>query len=180
MDLNDVPISGNVHMLREILRQELNFKGFVVSDAFAVGSLVTQGFAKNEKDAALRGATAGVNMDMGSATYLEQMKSLLDTDKDKDKDKAQLTTSQLDDLVRPILAAKYHLGLFEHPYADATEQTHSEMVRKHRQIARTAAERSVVLLRNEGSLLPLAKTARRIAVIGPLGNNKAKMNGPGA
>ena len=128
MDLNDVPISGNVHMLREILRQELNFKGFVVSDAFAVGSLVTQGFAKNEKDAALRGATAGVNMDMGSATYLEQMKSLLDTDKDKDKDKAQLTTSQLDDLVRPILAAKYHLGLFEHPYADATEQTHSEMV----------------------------------------------------
>src|ERR1700722_5078922 len=170
MDLNDVPISGNVHMLREILRQELNFKGFVVSDAFAVGSLVTQGFAKNEKDAALRGATAGVNMDMGSATYLDQMKSLLDS--------GQLTTSQLDDLVRPILAAKYHLGLFEHPYADATEQTHSEMVAKHRQVARTAAERSVVLLRNEGSLLPLAKTARRIAVIGPLGNNKGEMNGP--
>jgi beta-glucosidase len=176
MDLNDVPISGNVHMLRDILRQELNFKGFVVSDAFAVGSLVTQGFAKNAKDAALRGATAGVNMDMGSATYLEQMKSLLDTDKDKDK--AQLTASQLDDLVRPILAAKYHLGLFEHPYADATEQTHSEMVAKHRQIARAAVERSAVLLRNEGSLLPLAKTARRIAVIGPLGNNKAEMNGP--
>ena len=84
-----------------------------MSDAFAVGSLVTQGFAENDKDAALRGATAGVNMDMGSTTYLEQMKSLLD--------KGQLTASQLDDLVRPILAAKYHLGLFEHPYADATE-----------------------------------------------------------
>ena len=170
MDLNNVPASGNVHLLRDILRKELDFKGFVVSDAFAVGNLVAQGFARNSNDAALRGATAGVNMDMGSATYLEQMKSLLD--------KGQLTASQVDDLVRPILVAKFHLGLFEHPYADATEQTHSEMLAKHRQTARTAAARSAVLLRNEGGLLPLAKTARRIAVIGPLGNNKGEMNGP--
>ncbi|HYK50161.1 MAG TPA: glycoside hydrolase family 3 C-terminal domain-containing protein, partial [Terriglobales bacterium] len=90
----------------------------------------------------------------------------------------QLTASQLDDLVRPILAAKYHLGLFEHPYVDATDETHSDMVAKHRQIARAATERSAVLLRNEGALLPLAKTARRIAVIGPLGNTKGEMNGP--
>jgi beta-glucosidase len=170
MDLNDVPASGNAHLLQDILRRQLGFKGFVVSDAFAVGSLVTQGFAENPSDAALRGATAGVNMDMGSATYLENMKSLLD--------KGQLTPSQLDGLVRPILAAKFHLGLFEHPYADATEQTHAEMLAKHREAARTAAERSVVLLRNEGALLPLSKTARRIAVIGPLANNKADMNGP--
>ena len=170
MDLNDVPASGNVHLLRDILRTELGFKGFVVSDAFAVGSLVTQGFARDSTDAALRGATAGVNMDMGSATYLEHMKSLLD--------QGQLTLTQLDDLVRPILAAKYRLGLFENPYADATEQTHAEMLAKHRQIARTAATRSVVLLRNEGGLLPLAKTTKRIAVIGPLGNSKGDMNGP--
>ncbi len=170
MDLNNVPASGNVHLLQEILRKQLNFKGFVVSDAFAVGSLVTQGFAENAKDAARRGATAGVNMDMGSATYLEQMKSLVD--------EGQLTESQLDDLVRPILAAKYRLGLFENPYADATEQTHSEMLAKHRQAARTAAARSAVLLRNEGALLPLAKNVKRIAVIGPLGNSKGHMNGP--
>ena len=170
MDLNDVPASGNVHLLKDILRGELGFKGFVVSDAFAVGSLVTQGFAQDGRDAALRGATAGVNMDMGSATYLEQMKSLVE--------KGQITPAQLDDLVRPILAAKFHLGLFEHPYADATEQTHAEMLAKHRQAARTAAERSVVLLRNEGSLLPLPKTTKRIAVIGPLGNSKGDMNGP--
>jgi len=97
MDLNDVPASGNIHLLRDILRTELGFKGFVVSDAFAVGSLVTQGFARDSTDAALRGATAGVNMDMGSATYLERMKSLLD--------QGQLTLTQLDDLVRPILVA---------------------------------------------------------------------------
>jgi beta-glucosidase len=170
MDLNDVPASGNVHLLQDILRAELGFKGFVVSDAFAVGNLVTQGLARDGTDAALRGATAGVNMDMGSATYLEHMKSLLDQGK--------LTLAQLDDLVRPILAAKYHLGLFDHPYADATEQTHAEMLAKHRQAARTAATRSVVLLRNEGGLLPLAKTTKRIAVIGPLGNSKDDMNGP--
>ena len=170
MDLNDVPASGNIHLLRDILRTELGFKGFVVSDAFAVGSLVTQGFARDSTDAALRGATAGVNMDMGSATYLERMKFLLD--------QGQLTLTQLDDLVRPILVAKYRLGLFENPYADATEQTHAEMLSKHRQIARTAATRSVVLLRNEGDLLPLAKTTKRIAVIGPLGNSKGDMNGP--
>jgi len=170
MDLNDVPASGNVHLLRETLRDELGFKGFVVSDAFAVGSLVTQGFAQNSSDAALRGATAGVNMDMGSATYLEQMQSLLAQGK--------MTPAQLDDLARPILAAKYHLGLFEHPYADATDQTHAEMLAKHRQAARMAEERSVVLLRNEGALLPLPKTIKRIAVIGPLGNSKGDMNGP--
>ncbi|MGC1295113.1 MAG: beta-glucosidase BglX [Alloacidobacterium sp.] len=170
MDLNDVPASGNVHLLKDILRDEFGFKGFVVSDALAVGSLVTQGFARDGSDAALRGATAGVNMDMGSATYLEQMKSLVD--------KGQLTPSQLDDLVRPILAAKFHLGLFEHPYADATDQTHAEMLAKHREVARRAAERSVVLLRNEGALLPLSKTTKQIAVIGPLGNSKGDMNGP--
>jgi beta-glucosidase len=100
MDLNNVPASGNVHMLQDILRKELNFQGFVVSDAFAVGRLVTQGFAQNGKDAALLGA-----------------------------------------------------------------------------IARTAAARSVVLLRNEGGLLPLAKTTRWVAVIGPLGNSKGDMHG---
>lgn len=170
MDLNNVPASGNVHLLQDLLRKELGFKGFVVSDAFAVGSLVTQGFAQNGQDAALRGASAGVNMDMGSATYLEQMKTLIDNGK--------ITASQLDDLVRPILAAKYHLGLFDHPYADATDQTHAEMLAQHRQAARTAAARTAVLLRNEGSLLPIARSTRKIAVIGPLGNTKGDLNGP--
>ena len=170
MDLNDVPAAGNVHLLQDLLRDELHFQGFIVSDAFAVGNLVIQGFARDGKDAALRGAAAGVNMDMGSATYLEQMKLLID--------KGQVSVSQLDDLVRPILAVKYHLGLFEKPYADATDQTHAEMLARHRQAARRAAARSAVLLRNEGGLLPLAKTTKRVAVIGPFANNKEDMTGP--
>ena len=165
-----MPASGNVHLLQDLLRDELHFKGFVVSDAFAVGSLVTQGFARDGRDAAVRASTAGVNMDMGSATYLEQLKYLID--------KGQVSVSRLDDMVRPILAAKYRLGLFEHPYADATDQTHAEMLAKHRQAARKAAARSAVLLRNEGGLLPLSKAARRVAVIGPFANNQGDLTGP--
>ncbi len=170
MDLNDVPASGNVHLLQDLLRNELKFKGFVVSDAFAVGSLVTQGYARNPHEAALRGLQAGVNMDMGSATYLDNAKSLLD--------QGAITPAQLDDMVRPILAAKYHLGLFEHPYPDATDQTHADMLLKHRSAARQAAARTAVLLRNEGSLLPLAETTKHIAVIGPLGDARGDMLGP--
>src|SRR5271156_864860 len=78
MDLNDVPAAGNVHLLQDLLRNELRFQGFIVSDAFSVGSLVTQGFARDRMDAASRAVAAGVNMDMGSATYLEQLKLLID------------------------------------------------------------------------------------------------------
>ncbi|MBB5059163.1 beta-glucosidase [Granulicella aggregans] len=170
MDLNDVPAAGNIHLLHDLLREQMGFKGFVVSDAFAVGSLVTQGFAKDRLDAAGRGAAAGVNMDMGSGTYLENLKKLVDAGK--------VSQAQLDELVRPILAAKYHLGLFEHPYADATDGTHVEMLAKHRAAERTAAARTAVLLRNEGGVLPLSKSVKKVAVIGPLGNSGADMNGP--
>ncbi len=170
MDLNDVPASGNTHLLSDILRKQLGFKGFIVSDAFAVGNMVTQGSAKDPADAALRAATAGLNMDMGSATYLERMKALIAS--------GAITPAQLDTLVRPILVAKYHLGLFEHPFADGDDQTHAQMLAKHRELARVAAQRSTVLLRNEGGLLPLAKSTQRIAVIGPLGNAAGDMNGP--
>jgi len=170
MDLNNVPASANPHLLQDILRKQFDFKGFVVSDAFAVASLVTQGFAKDREDAALRSFSATLNMDMGSETYVENLKALLD--------KGQFASAQLDDLVRPILEAKYHLGLFENPYADATDQTHAEMLAKHRRAARTAAARSAVLLRNESGLLPLSKATKRIAVIGPLADAKADMLGP--
>jgi len=170
MDLNSVPASGNVHLLRQTLRDQLGFKGFVVSDAFAISRMIIQGFAKDRADAAARGIAAGVNMDMGSGTYLENLKQSLK--------QGTVTPAQIDDLARPILAAKYHLGLFEQPYADATDKTHQEMLAAHRAAARTAAARTAVLLRNEGNLLPLAKSTQHIAVIGPLGDAAYEMNGP--
>jgi beta-glucosidase len=170
MDLNDVPATGNQHLLQDILRKDWGFKGFVVSDSGAVGDLVTHGFAKDAQDAARRASLAGVNMDMGSETYVDHMKQLVD-------EKA-VSMHQLDDLVRPILVAKYRLGLFEHPYAAATESRHADMLAAHRSLARLAAAEATVLLRNEGNLLPLSKSLKSIAVIGPLADSKIDVNGP--
>lgn len=170
MDLNDVPATGNTHLLQDILRDEWHFKGFVVSDAFAVADLQTHGFARDAKDAARRAALAGVNMDMGSGTYLSHLKELLND--------GTISEAQLNNLVRPILIEKYRIGLFDHPYATATAQTYQQMLEKHRPLARLAAQRSAVLLRNQGNLLPLSKLLHSVAVIGPLGNSKFDINGP--
>jgi len=170
MDLNDVPATGNRHLLQEILRKDWGFEGFVVSDSGAVGDLVTRGFAKDPEDAARRAALAGVNMDMGSETYIDHMKQLVD--------EGTISMHQLDDLVRPILVAKYRLGLFEHPYTDPSESRHADRLAAHRHLARLAAAAATVLLRNEGNLLPLSKSLKSIAVIGPLADSKIDVNGP--
>ena len=110
MDLNGVPATGNRFLLKEVLRDKWGFKGFVVSDAFAVRDLVTHGFASDAEDAAYRAFSAGVNMDMGSRTYEDNLQKLV-------KD-GRLKESQIDEMVKPILAAKIRLGLFENPYVD--------------------------------------------------------------
>src|SRR6476646_2656150 len=110
MDLNDVPASGNRWLLHDILRQEWGFKGFVVSDAFAVGKLETHGYARDPKDAAYKAITAGVDMDMASLTYIRNLPRLVASGKVKE--------AQLDAAVLPILEAKYQLGLFDDPYVD--------------------------------------------------------------
>ncbi len=172
MDLNDVPATGNAFLLQDVLRHAWGFQGFVVSDAFAVADLATHGFAKDPEDAAFRAFTAGVNMDMGSRTYARNLAHLLST--------GRITGAQLDAAVRPILAAKIRLGLFEAPYVDEAATASIFNAAPHRELARTAAQRSAVLLRNEGSLLPLQRNISSIAVIGPLGNSQIDVRGPWA
>ena len=170
MDLNDVPATGNTHLLQEILRKEMNFKGFVVSDAHAIGDLETHGYARDAEDAAVKAFRAGVSMDMDSRVYLLHLKRLIE--------KGQITEAELDNLVRPLLVAKYRVGLFEHPYASAGPETYGQMLVAHRLQSRKTAEASAVLLRNEANVLPLSKNLKRIAVLGPLADSKADMNGP--
>lgn len=169
MDLNDVPASGNRFLLRQVLREEWGFAGFVVSDAFAVANMVIQGHARDRRDAALRGLKAGVNMDMSSYTYTENAADLVAA--------GELTEAEIEDLVRPILALKVKLGLFEQPYVD--EGLLAQVVARpdHRQAARWAAQRSMVLLKNEGGLLPLAKDLKKVAVIGPLADSMEATEG---
>ncbi|QOY91235.1 beta-glucosidase BglX [Paludibaculum fermentans] len=168
MDLNDVPATGNSFLLQDVLRKTWKFQGFVVSDANSIGDLVTHGFARDRKDAAFRAFTAGVNMDMASGTYNENLLALVKA--------GRITEAQVEQAVRPILAAKYQLGLFDHPYVDEERSKAVVGAAEYRPIAREAAQRTAVLLRNEGGLLPLSKDAvKSIAVIGPLADAKRDM-----
>ncbi len=169
MDLNNVPASGNRWLLSDVLRDEWGFDGFVVSDAMAVGNLVIQGYARDGRDAAFRALSAGLNMDMASSIYLQNLESLVED--------GTLKESVLDAAVRPILALKIRMGLFENPYVDEILLEKVVAIPEHRQASRLAAQRSMVLLRNEGGLLPLAKDLKNVAVIGPLADSMEATEG---
>ncbi len=169
MDLNDVPATGNRWLLRDILRGEWGFQGFVVSDAFAVFNLIIQGFARDGRDAAFRALSAGLDVDMASNTYLDHLAGLVEA--------GTSPMEILDASVRAILTIKVRMGLFEQPYTDEGRLEQVIALPEHRAEARRAAQRSMVLLRNEGQLLPLAKTLTKLAVIGPLADSREATEG---
>ena len=167
MDLNDVPATGNRWLLHDVLRGDWRFQGFVVSDANAVKSLVVHGFAKDLPDAAVLALDAGVDMEMaiGTTAYSQNLAAAISSGK--------VTVQQIEEADRAILGMKVRLGLFEHPYVDEARAARVLASPEHRTAARVAAERSAVLLRNEGRLLPLGKTAyAKIAVVGPLADSQ--------
>jgi beta-glucosidase len=169
MDLNDVPATGNKWLLTDILRNDWGFKGFVVSDAFAVGSLVTHGFARDGEDAALKAFTAGLNMDMASQTYTRNLAKLsLD---------GKVSDTKLDAMVLPILETKFELGLFDHPYVDESKVEPTLTRPEGPALERKLAGRSMVLLKNENHTLPLEKSIRKVAVIGALADSTRDIEG---
>lgn len=168
MDLNDIPASGNHWLLHDVLHDAWNFQGFVVSDAFAVRSLRTHGYASDLQDAAHKAFTAGLNMDMASATYLKYLPIELQ--------QKHISMQQIDEAVLPILEIKIRMGLFEHPYVDESRIEATLNDPSHQEATRHAAQQSMVLLRNEGAALPLDKrNVHSIAVIGPLANAEADL-----
>jgi beta-glucosidase len=169
MDLNEVPATGNHWLLTDVLRKEWGFQGLVLSDAFAVGSLVTHGYARDGEDAAYKAITAGLNMDMASLTYSHNLAKLV-------KD-GRVSEKYLDEMVLPILEAKYDLGLFEHPYADESKVDAVLSRPEGLALERKLASRSMVLLRNENRTLPLSKSLKKVAVIGPLADSKQEIEG---
>lgn len=169
MDLNDVPASGNRWLLRDVLRRDLGFRGFVISDAWAVGSLTDHGYARDPQDAAYRGLVAGVNMDMDSQTYLQHAAELVESGK--------LPVAVVDQLVREVLAVKIRMRLFENPYGDPPNKEKVLSDPEHRAATRVAAGRSMVLLRNENGALPLKKSLGSIALIGPLADSTEEIKG---
>lgn len=171
MDLNGVPASGNHRLLTDILREELGFDGFVVSDNNAVKSLVTQHFASSTLDAAARAVTAGLDMEM--CLTEPAFRSLPEAVAE-----GLVREDQIDAAVRRVLTAKFRLGLFEAPYVDEAAAPGVLADASHRDLARTSAERTIVLLKNDG-ILPLRDTdTTSIAVIGQLADSKRDTLGP--
>jgi len=164
-DISGVPASGNAWLTDTVLRREWGFSGFVVSDWTSVNELVNHGVAGSQAEAGMRALTAGVDMDMQSSIYVDSLAALVRSNR--------IPMAVVDSAVMRILRAKQRLGLFRDPYRARTAPANAEL----RALARRVAGESIVLLRNERSILPLPKTGP-IAVIGPLADNKEEPLGP--
>ena len=172
--INGVPASANPFTLTQVLRKEWGFRGVVDSDYGSVGELVAHGIANDNATAARKGFLAGVDMDMASSLYHDHLAALVKS--------GQLPQPHLDEAVRRVLRLKFALGLFEHPYADEAKESGAMLHQDSIELARTAAERSFVLLKNSpgpnnAPLLPLSNDVHDIALIGPLADDPANMLG---
>ncbi|WP_163514817.1 glycoside hydrolase family 3 N-terminal domain-containing protein [Gelidibacter japonicus] len=169
-ELNGIPATGNKFIFRDILRNEWDFKGFVVSDYTAINELIPHGFAKDSLDAARLAMLAGVDMDMMGHVYRKNLKKLIE--------EGEVSEDLVNESCRKILSAKFKLGLFEDPYRYSDEKRQQETIYKPQflKAARDAAAASSVLLKNDGNALPLEKSAT-IALIGPLAKDEYHING---
>jgi beta-glucosidase len=167
--LNGVPSSANSFLLHDVLRGNWGFDGFVVSDYTAIMELRNHGIALDAAEAARKAFLAGVDVDMMSHYYDSELPALIQS--------GQVPMSAVDEAVRRVLRVKFALGLFEHPYAEGAEVTRA--VDANRPLVRRGAEESLVLLQNNlvvgKPLLPLAAGPAKIALIGPLADDKASM-----
>lgn len=163
--ISGVPASAHHYLLTEVLKERWNLDGFVVSDWNSVSQLVAQGMAENGKEAAMLAFNAGVDMNMADGLYQKHLKELLDEGK--------VDMKQVDESVRRILRLKFRLGLFEKPYAEEKPESEMYLLPHSLQVAEQAAAESMVLLKNEASVLPIEK-AGTIAIVGPVAADSAQ------
>lgn len=166
-EINGVPVTGNSHLQRDILKGEWNFNGFVVSDWASINEMINWGHAKDKREAAQKAVTAGSDMDMEGNVYIEELAQLV-------KD-GVVKESLLDDAVSRILRVKHELGLFDDPYKYCDETREKETIgnAKHHEAVLDMAKKSIVLLKNDNNLLPLKKEGQKIALIGALASDKS-------
>jgi beta-glucosidase len=169
--LNGVPATGNSMLQRDILKGAWKYKGFVVSDWGSVREMVPHGYAADLSDAAVKAINAGSDMDMEGYAYSQHLEAAVKAGKVK--------MATLDDAVRRVLVKKFELGLFDDPYrySDAAREKSVLGDASHRAAALDVAQKSIVLLKNDGKQLPLSRDAKRIAVIGPLADAQRDLEG---
>lgn len=157
-DNNGVPSTANSFVLKDVLRKEWKYDGMVVTDWASALEMVNHGFCTDGKDAAEKSVNAGVDMEMVSETFIQNLKQSIAENK--------VSIETIDNAVRNILRLKFRLGLFDNPYV-VTPQT-VKYAEKHLQTAKTAAEQSVILLKNENQTLPFTDKIKTLAIIGPM------------
>jgi len=170
-DINGVPASANRALLTDLLRNEWKFEGVVVSDYTADMELIAHGYAADEVDATRKAFLAGLDLSMQSGFYDQHLAGLVHA--------GEVPMAVLDASVRRILRLKEAIGLFDNPYRslDPEREADQSHIAEHDVLARDAARRSVVLLKNEGGLLPLKKHGQKIALIGPFVQDRDNIEG---
>lgn len=170
-DLNGVPCTGNEFLLKKILREEWGFDGMVVSDWASVAEIESHGVANDLKDATKQALLAGTDMDMMAEGYFKHIPELVNS--------GELPLQLVDESVLNVLALKEKLGLFENPflYGNFEREKLELRSKENLELSRKMAEESIVLLKNSNNLLPLRPELQKVCLIGPLGDNKADMNG---
>ena len=168
-DINGVPCTANPWLLRDILREKWGFDGLVISDSNAIAECVDHGLAEDKRDAAKQAIQAGMEMDMSSNSYAEYLKNLVES--------GEVPERVVDEAAADVLRIKFELGLFDNPYQTSEERERGAMLTEgSRAVAREAAVKSMVLLKNENHILPL-KADARIGIFGALAADQGQMTG---
>lgn len=164
-DFESIPSSGNQFLLREVLKGSWNFGGVVVSDWNSIGEMMAHRVATDSKEAARKALAAGTDVDMEADAYSKHLTTLVD--------EGLIDIALIDDAVRRVLHLKYALGLFDNPYKYSNQEEEKKWIghETHISLAREAAQKSIVLLKNDNNILPLNE-GEKLAVIGPLAKDK--------
>jgi beta-glucosidase len=171
-DLNGIPMTAHLGLLRDYLRGELGFDGVLVSDYNAIGELIRHGVAADPVEAAVLAIKAGIDIDMMADAYRKGLPVALD--------RGQVTMDDIDVCVRRVLTLKERLGLFADPYGRGGRRETPAALDARRKLAREVGVRAIVMMKNERETLPWASSMRRLCVIGPLGDAPEQMRGPWA
>ncbi|RNC85742.1 MAG: beta-glucosidase BglX [Balneola sp.] len=165
-DIDGIPVTGNTHLQRRILKEDWGFEGFIITDWNTIGEMKKHQYAKDLREASKRAILAGADMDMESQGFEFFLKEIVES--------GEVDESFVDEAVRRILTLKFKLGLFDDPYKYCDEHLEKTKVfcKEHRDASKEAALKSIVLLKNEKNQLPLSKEAKSIAVIGSLADDK--------
>ncbi|MCA6066180.1 glycoside hydrolase family 3 C-terminal domain-containing protein [Chryseobacterium sp. RG1] len=170
-DINGIPATANKYILRDLLKGKWNYQGFVVSDWGSIGEMVSHGYAKDNKEAAEKAILAGSDMDMESRAYMAELPKLVQEGK--------VDPKFIDEAARRILIKKFEMGLFDDPYRFSNEKRQKEQLnnQENRKFGREFGSKSIVLLKNQKNLLPLSRSTKTVALIGPFGKETSANHG---